>query len=613
MSEPDNVLSIDTLRHSTAHILAAAVLQLWPTAKFGVGPAIENGFYYDVDVAEPISIKELEQIEQRMRQIVKSGTQFERLDVSVHDAVDTMRDLHQPYKLDLLELLRTRGSTAILKESGDSSVADSFQGVDEVSLYRVGGFLDLCRGPHVKDVGVIRYFKLTSIAGAYWRGDVNRPQLQRIYGTAFSSKEELAHHLWQVEEAKKRDHRKLGPELGIFRFSDEVGSGLPIWLPNGTVLRDEIEFLARQEERKDGYQRVVTPMLAKGHLYERSGHLPYYKDEMYPPIKIDKIDFYLRPMNCPHHHQVFLAHPRSYRELPVRVTEYANAFRYEASGALSGLMRVRSFCQNDAHIYCSVDQAQSEFVRVMQLHSRYYKLFCIEKFYMRLSLPDLNDLEKYVDQPDDWLAALTIIRAAMDESGLPYVEKEGEAAFYGPKVDFMIRSAVGQEYAISTNQLDFLAASRFDLTYTAPDGTQQPVYVIHRAPLGSHERFVAFLLEHYGGAFPTWLAPVQARIIPIADRHVGYAEQVRTKLGEVDVHNSTGGLRLDVDASVERMQKKVRNAQLMKIPYMLVVGDEEVADGSVAVRLRSGEDLGRMEIDQLAARMRTECETRRDV
>jgi len=378
------------------------------------------------------------------------------------------------------------------------------------------------------------------------------------------------------------------------------------------VMRQELEHLAQTEERREGYMPVATPHITKETLYYRSRHLPYYKEDMYAPMDIDGENYYLKPMNCPHHHEIYNAGKHSYRELPLRIAEYGQVYRYEASGGLSGLMRVRGFDQNDAHIYCRYDQAKDEFLRVMRLHARYYELFGITDFYMRYSLPDMANIAKYVDAPEKWLAAMAIIKEAMDESGYPYKEVPGEAAFYGPKVDFMIKSVIGTEYAISTNQLDFLATETFDLKYTGEDGKDHPVYVIHRAPLGSHERFVAFLIEHYAGAFPVWLAPVQARLIPITDRAYDYAAKVKDRLFAEPVSNGTGGLRVDVDYSAERMQKKIREAQLQKIPYMLVCGDKEVEAGTVAVRLRSGKDLGAMPLDKFIERIKREAETRKD-
>ncbi|HTO40436.1 MAG TPA: threonine--tRNA ligase, partial [Rhizomicrobium sp.] len=481
-----------------------------------------------------------------------------------------------------------------------------------VSIYFHGDWHDLCRGPHFASTSKIgQAFKLTKIAGAYWRGDSNNPQLQRIYGTAWRDEKELAAYLYQLEEAEKRDHRKIGREMELFTFSPDVGAGLPLWMPNGMVIRQELEFLALQEERKDGYRRVATPHITKEALYYRSRHLPYYADSMYAPLDIDGENYYLRPMNCPHHHLIYGATRHSYRELPLRIAEYGQDYRYEASGGLSGLMRVRGFCMNDAHIYCRYDQAKEEFIRVMRLHARYYDLMDIKDYYMRLSLPDLDKLDKYVDEPQKWLDALSIIRAAMEESGYNYVEGKGEAAFYGPKIDFMIKSAIGTEYTISTNQLDFLATDTFDLKYIGEDGAEAPVYVIHRAPLGTHERFTAFLIEHYAGAFPTWLAPIQARVIPISDKVGDYAQKVVDALFNEPVVNGTAGLRVDIDSTAERMQKKIRDAQLQKIPYMLIVGEREAAEGKVAVRLRSGKDLGAIPLETFIARIKKEAETRR--
>lgn len=608
-----------TMRHSCAHVMAAAIQSIWPKARFGVGPAIDNGFFYDVMFDEPISDKDLPRIEQAMRKLRKGKKRFSRDDMPVDAALAAMDAAGQDYKVELLRLLKEKGSTAVARETGDADAvgvsdgASNGSGVDRVSFYKTGDFIDLCRGPHVDHAGQIGVFKLTRIAGAYWRGDQNNPQLQRIYGLCFDTQEALDHEIWRLEEAKKRDHRKLGKELELFTFTEEVGLGLPIWLPRGTVIRAELQRLALREERRDGYFQVVTPQITKEDLYYRSGHLPYYKDDMYAPMDIDGENFYLRPMNCPHHHQVYLSRKRSYRDLPLRIAEYGDVYRYEAHGGLSGLMRTRAFCQNDAHIYCRFDQAKAEFIKVMRLHARYYDLMGIKDYYMRFSLPDLDKLDKFVDAPDKWLEAMRIIREAMDESGYPYQEEQGEAAFYGPKVDFMIRSVIGTEYAISTNQLDFLATDRFELTYTGEDNEQHPVYVIHRAPLGSHERFTAFLIEHYAGAFPTWIAPVQIRVIPIADRHNAYAEQVVDFFRDADVETGTGGLRIDSDVSSQTMQKRIRQGQLEKIPYMLVVGDKEAEQQQVAVRLRSGADLGALSLDAVLERISDEVRNRRDL
>jgi threonyl-tRNA synthetase len=611
----EQAFEIERMRHSTAHLMAAAVQELWPEAKFGVGPAIANGFYYDINLPHSLTPEDLQKIEQKMRELKNKKHTYERMELPVDDAIEEMRKRHQDFKVELLQLLKEKGSTAVAEETGDDDAVgvDDSGDVPVISFYQTGNFVDLCRGPHVTNTTEIGVFKLMSIAGAYWRGNEKNPQLQRIYGIAFKTKEELEHHLWQLEEAKKRDHRKLGQELDIFTFSDDVGAGLPLWLPNGTILREELEKLAKEEERKEGYVRVMTPHITKDKLYYRSGHLPYYRDDMYAPIVIEEDEYFLKPMNCPHHHQIYLARPRSYRDLPLRLAEYGQVYRHEMSGVLTGLMRVRGFSQNDAHLYCTFDQAKDEFLKVMHMHARYYDMFGIKEYYMRFSKPDLKKLDKYVDEPEKWLKAMDIIQEAMDESGYPYIEASGEAAFYGPKIDFMIKSVIGNEYAISTNQLDFLATDRFDLKYKGEDGELHPVYVIHRAPLGSHERFVAFLIEHFAGIFPTWLAPVQAVVIPISERQNDYAVQVHQQLFGADVPTVLGGIRAEVDLARESMQKKIRNAQLKKIPYMLVVGDAEKEAGTVAVRLRNGTDLKAMPVEEVIARIRKEVVERRDV
>ena len=609
MSDSSQALALK--RHSAAHLLAAAVQELKPGTRFGVGPAIDTGFFYDMEVPGGLTMEDLPKIEKRMRRIQKRKVKFERRDISIGEAIAEMAENGQDYKVELLNALREKGTTAIAKELDDDNLVSG--GLDTVSFYELGTFTDLCTGPHVEHAGQIAPFKLHTIAGAYWRGNENNPQLQRVYGLCFDTPEEIDRHLWMLEEQKRRDHRTLGRQLGIYTISRDVGSGLPLWLPNGVNLRMELERLAEEAERRHGFERVVTPSLAKEDLFYRSGHLPYYKEDMYAPVEIDKAIYYLKPMNCPFHHEIFRANKHSYRDMPQRYAEYGTVYRYEASGALSGLMRTRGFTQNDAHIYCRFDQAKEEFLQVMRMHAEFYDTIGIEDYYMLLAKPDMAKLDKYVNKPDEWTESLRVIEDAMRESGYPYREAEGEAAFYGPKIDFMIRSVIGTEYAISTNQLDFLATERFALSYTGADGAQHPVYVIHRAPLGSHERFVAFLIEHFAGAFPTWLAPVQAVVVPITDRHIDYAGQVAEKLKFADVVTGTGGLRIEVDRAGERMQKKIRTAQNRKIPYMLVVGDQEAETGTVAVRLRSGADLGAMSLDTLIARLRTEIAARRDI
>jgi len=610
MHAPGVNIPLETMRHSAAHLMAAAVQALYPTARFGVGPAIENGFYYDIDLPVQLQEADLPKIEEKMRELRKKKLGYRREELPIDQAIAEMDRRGQTYKVELLELLKERGSTAVAKETGDAGVAEG--GASSVSFYITGEFVDLCRGPHLENASQVGAFKLTHVSGAYWRGSEMNPQLQRVYGLAFFTQEELDACIHQIEEAKRRDHRKLGQELEIFTFSDEVGKGLPLWLPNGTIIREELERLAKEEEFKDGYVRVSTPEITKDKLYYRSGHLPYYAEDMYKPIEIDEELYYLTPMNCPHHHMIYLSKPHSYRDLPVRLAEYGRCYRYEMSGTLSGLMRTRGFCQNDAHIYCRYDQAKEEFLRVMQLHARLYDVFGIKDYFMRFSMPDLNKLDKYVNEPEKWIEAMRIIREVMDESGYPYVEQEGDAAFYGPKIDFIIESAIGNEYAISTNQLDFLASERFELNYVGEDNALHPVYVIHRAPLGSHERFTAFLIEHFAGIFPTWLAPVQAVIIPIADRHNDYAERVQRELLAANIPTSTGGIRLELDLSRETLQKKIRNAAHKKAPYLLIMGDKEAEAGTLSLRLRGGKELRGVTIPEFADRVRNEVVNRKD-
>ncbi len=585
--------ALELIRHDMAHVLAMAVQALYPGTQVTIGPAIEDGFYYDFARDTPFTPDDLPKIEEEMRKIIKAGLPTRREVWPRDQAIAHFDGIGEHYKAELIR-----------------SIPEG----EDVSIYWHGDWHDLCRGPHFDTTAKIPdAFKLTKIAGAYWRGDSNNAQLQRIYGTAWRDQKELDAYLERLAEQEKRDHRRIGKDLELFTFSPEVGAGLPLWMPNGMVIRQELEFLATQEERRDGYKRVATPEITKENLYIRSKHLAFYKEDMYSAIDIEGENYYLKPMNCPHHHMIYLATRHSYRELPLRLAEYGHCYRYEASGGLSGLMRVRGFVQNDAHIYCRFDQAKDEFLKVMRLHARYYDLMGIKDYYMRFSLPDLTKKHNFVNEPEKWHAAGEIIRAAMQESGYPYVEAEGEAAFYGPKVDFMIKSVIGTEYAISTNQLDFVATDTFGLSYIGEDGAEHPVYVIHRAPLGSHERFTAFLIEHYAGAFPTWLAPVQARVIPISDKAADYAQGVVQKLMDLQVVNGTAGLRVDIDMASERMQKKIRDAQLKKIPYMLVVGEREAAEGKVAVRLRSGKDLGAMPLETFMVRIKKEAESRQDV
>ena len=563
--------NIENIRHSLAHLLAMAVLARFPKAKLGIGPVIEHGFYYDFKLPKPLAPEDLPELEKTMRELIAQNLVFSGEKITPQKARTLFAA--QPFKLDLIKEL--------------------IKGKKQLTAYRTGDiFLDLCKGGHVKNTSEIPgdAFKLTHIAGAYWRGNEKNPQLTRIYGLAFQTKEELEKYLWQEEEAKKRDHRVLGERLKLFTFAPEVGPGLPLWLPAGTALRDAIEERAKKVECQWGYQRVATPHIAKEDLFRMSGHIPYYADSMFPAMKLDDGNYYLKAMNCPHTHMIYKAQPHSWRDLPIRYAEYGTVYRYELSGTLAGLLRTRGFTQNDAHIYCREDQVEEEFLTVMKLHEYWYKeVFGITDFYMRLSLP-ARDKKKYAGLPTGWKKAVELIRGAMKKSGVPFTEAEGEAAFYGPKVDFQIKSAIGREESASTNQLDFLATERFNLTYTDADGKKKPLYVIHRAPLGSHERFIAFLIEHYAGAFPAWLAPVQAAILPVSEKFLGYAESVLKALQEKNI-------RAELDASNETLGKKIRAAEMQKVPYLLVVGEREASTGTVAVRERSKGAVGAMTLD----------------
>ena len=549
-------------RHSMSHVLAQAVLRLFPDAQLAIGPAIDDGFYYDFDVAEPFTPEDLQKIEREMKRVVKQNHKFERIDVARQEAEEMVANA--PYKQEILADL----------EEGQT-----------LSFYKDGEFVDLCRGPHMLGTGQIKHFKLLSVAGAYWRGDESRKMLQRIYGTAFATREALDHHLAMLEEAKKRDHRTLGKQLELFTFDDEVGPGLPLWLPKGAVLIDELEDLARKTEGEAGYQRVRTPHICKESIYLRSGHLPYYAESMFPPMELEGVKYYLKPMNCPHHHKIFAAAPRSYRDLPLRLAEYGTCYRYEQSGELFGLMRVRSLQMNDAHIYCTLDQFEEEFLAVCQMYLRYFELFGLENYLMRLSTHAPSGLgAKYVDDSERWLRTEDMVRGAMARGGINYEEVPDEAAFYGPKIDVEVWSAIGRQFTIATNQVDFAVPGRFGLTYTNATGEEETPICIHRAPLGTHERFIGFLIEHYAGAFPVWLAPVQAVVLPIAERHAEYGSQLHQQL-------LAAGIRAELDAASETLNKRIRQAQTQKVPYMLIAGDREVEEGKVAIRQRSGAQL----------------------
>src|SRR5512140_2538888 len=525
------------IRHSAAHIMAQAVLEMFPDGKVTIGPPVENGFYYDFDLPRNLTPEDLEQIEKRMRGIVQGKHEFKKTVISAEEAKKIFAD--QPYKLELIEGLEKGG----LDEYGNP-----LKEKVEISIYQHDTFTDLCRGPHVESTKEIKQdsFKLMSVAGAYWRGDENNKMLQRIYGTAWENAQQLKDYLWQLEEAKKRDHRKLGKDLEIFMFDDEVGPGLPLWLPNGGVMIEELEKLAKEMEDQAGYLRVRTPHLTKEDLFIRSGHLPYYAESMYPPMELEGVKYYVKPMNCPMHHKIFGSKQRSYRDLPVRLAEYGTCYRYEKSGELFGLMRVRSMQMNDAHIYVTEDQFEQEFMAVMDLYKKYLDLFGITKFVMRLSLHGKAGLgKKYVDNERLWLKTEDMVRRAMQNGNVPFVEAEDEAAFYGPKIDVQIWSVIGKEFTLATNQVDFAVPERFDLKFVNKDGAEEVPLCIHRAPLSTHERMIGFLLEHYAGNFPAWLSPEHARVSPITDSQNEDAQKIVQQLLDE-------GIRASADISAQR-------------------------------------------------------------
>jgi len=585
------------IRHSAAHIMAQAVMELFDPgeAKLAIGPPVKDGFYYDFELPRALTEDDFPVIEKRMRQIIAGKHPFEKTVVSAEDARGQFKE--QPYKLELVEGL----DGGAFDENGEP-----LEAAPEISFYTHDTFTDLCRGPHVEHTGKVNQqgFKLMSIAGAYWRGDENNTQLQRVYGTAWKNKKELKAYLWQLEEAKKRDHRKLGRELGIYAMDEEVGPGLPLWLPRGTVLVDELEKLAKEIERDAGYKRVRTPHLTKGDLFERSGHLPYYEESMYPAMELDGTKYYVKPMNCPMHHKIFGSEQRSYRDLPLRLAEYGTCYRYEKSGELLGLMRVRSMQMNDAHIYCSEEQFEQEFMAVIDMYLKYFKIFNIDKYVMRLSTHSKEGLgKKYVDDERLWLKTEEMVRRAMRNGGIPFVEVPDEAAFYGPKIDVQVWSVIGREFTLATNQVDFAVPKRFDLSFINPNGDEETPLCIHRAPLSTHERMIGFLIEHYAGSFPVWLAPEQVRIIPITDDHNDYAQQLADKLFALDI-------RAEADFSQNRMNAKIRQAQLYKVPYMLVVGDREVENETVALRKRDGSRVNGMAVAEFIALIQDRIQTR---
>ncbi len=571
------------LRHSTAHIMADAVLEMFPEGKLAFGPPIEHGFYYDFDLPRPLSPEDLVLIEARMQEIIAADYAFQHRDVSVDEARAMFAD--QPYKLDQIENLATGAED----EHGEAGA----QPVSSLSIYTHHRFTDLCRGPHLERTGQIPAdaFKLLNIAGAYWRGDENQPMLQRIYGTVWESKAELEHYLWQLEEAARRDHRKLGRELDLFSIQEAGGPGLICWHPKGARIRRLIEEFWYQEHERGGYEIVYTPHVGKAELWTISGHLDYYRDSMYAPMDVEGQDYYIKPMNCPYQLLIYKSHIRSYRELPLRWAELGTVYRFERSGVLHGLLRVRGFTIDDAHIICRPDQVEDEILGVYDFSLGLLRAFGFEEFVIYLSTRP----GKAVGSPERWEQAQIALRRALEAQGLPYQLDEGGGAFYGPKIDIKLKDALGREWQATTIQFDFNLPARFQMTYVGEDGQEHEPYVVHRALLGALERFFGTLIEHYAGAFPVWLSPVQAAVIPITDRHNSYAQQVANQL-------RLAGLRVEVDDSSNRMQAKIRDATLQKVPYMLVIGNREMEAGAVSVRLRSGEDLGAMPVPDFVAR-----------
>jgi len=570
---------LETLRHSTAHVMAAAVLDLFPGTVIGIGPATDEGFYYDFAFQDRLLPEALPKIEARMHEIVKAATPFVKQEVPRTEAVALFERLHQPLKVELIEEKVTEPTAR---------------------LYRTGDFVDLCLGPHVPNAGKLGAFRLLSIAGAYWKGSEKNQQLTRIYGTAFPTQAELDAHLTMLEEAAKRDHRKLGKELDLFLVDEMVGRGLPLLTPKGAAIRHQLEEFILRLERRQGYEHVKTPDIARLELYKVSGHLERYHDSMYAPSEMEDEEWQLRPMNCPHHIRVFQRKPSSFRDLPVRIAELGTVYRYEKSGEVSGLIRVRAFTINDAHIFCRPDQLNVEFERVIQLILQVYRAFGIKDFYFRLSLRD-EVSNKWMGDPAIWQRAQDAAREALRASGHPFVEAPGEAAFYGPKLDVQIKDAIGREFSLSTNQIDFLLPERFGLEYVTSEQTMARPVMLHRAPIGSMERFMAYLIEHYGGAFPVWLAPVQVVFIPIADRHLEAVTKLAERFRDRD-------LRVEVDGKAERMQAKIRNAQLQKVPYMAVVGDKELEGGTLNIRRREGGDQVSVTVDQFLAQLEREAQ-----
>ncbi|MCH8873980.1 threonine--tRNA ligase [candidate division KSB1 bacterium] len=574
------------IRHSSAHVMAQAVMEMFPgEAKLAIGPPIADGFYYDFDLPRPLTPEDLELIEGRMREIIDGDFKFETRAVSAEEAREIFEG--QPYKLELIDGLEGGG----VDEYGEPTEA-----APEITVYTHDTFIDLCRGPHIPSTGRIKSFKLLNIAGAYWRGDEKNKQLQRIYGISYPKKKQLDEYLHLLEEAKRRDHRKLGKELELFLLTPKVGSGLVLWLPNGTIIRETLENFLRDEQRKRGYLPVMTPHIGNIELYKTSGHYPYYKESQFAPFKAEHQEYLLKPMNCPHHFQIYAAKPRSYRDLPIRLAEFGTVYRYEQSGELNGLIRVRSFTVDDSHMFVRQDQLKNELCEVFDLVKLVFSTLGFQDFKVQLSFRDPENTGKYGGNDEQWEQAQKNIQEAADSYGLDYEVAIGEAAFYGPKIDFMIRDALGRSWQLGTVQVDYVMPERFDLEYVGSDNQKHRPVVIHRAPFGSMERFIGILIEHFAGAFPVWLAPVQAIILPISDDYLDYAKKVCEELKDKN-------LRVSVDERNEKVGYKIREAETQKIPYMLIVGKEEVANDSVAVRQRKKGDLGKLSLDDFVQKI----------
>ena len=566
----ENDEALDIIRHDCAHVMAEAVQSLYPGTQVSIGPSIENGFYYDFARKEPFTIADLPKIEKKMHDIINKGEKFTREVWTRDEAIKFFNNKGEKYKVELIKDLDTD---------------------EEITIYRQGEWIDLCRGPHLpttKHIG--KSFKLMKVAGAYWRGNEDNEMLTRIYGTAWRNNKELNEYLNLLEEAEKRDHRKIGKELKLFTFDEEIGPGLPLWLPNGTVIVDELEKLAKKTEDSLGYLRVKTPHITKGNLYEKSGHLKHYEDSMFPAMDVDGNKYYLKPMNCPHHHKIFSSSQRSYKELPLRLSEYGTCYRYEKSGQLFGLMRVRSMQMNDAHIYCAESQFKEEFLSVCNMYLKYFEIFGIKKYEMRLSLHSSEGLgKKYVNQPELWMKTEELVREALNEGKLNYIEIPGEAAFYGPKIDVQVWSAIGREFTLATNQVDFAVPGQFGLVYKDENDKDVVPLCIHRAPLGTHERFIGFLIEHFGGDFPLWISPKQVVILPVSEKNNKYSEKIYKKLRE-------NNIRCVLDLRDEKVGAKIRKAELSKIPIMLIIGEKEESEETVSIRRRKKGDLGKIKL-----------------